>query len=138
MDQAPRTSLIAAIVRPEERTAIMGITSMLRTLASTTGPTVTGILAGHQRFWIAFVVAGCLRIAYDLGLWAIFVNLKVGRDDEKEEGEVQMRQIVRDGGREREDDEEELRDLVSESGSERSSTSLRRKRKEDELSDGGK
>lgn len=137
MDQAPRTALIAAIVRPEERTAIMGITSMLRTLASTTGPTVTGILAGQNRFWIAFVVAGSLRIAYDLGLWAIFVNLKLLQNEEKDEngeGEVQMRQIVRDGGRGRDGDEEELRDLNSDSGSERSLSPLTRDRKEDDLS----
>jgi hypothetical protein len=137
MDQAPRTALIAAIVKPEERTAVMGITSMLRTLASTTGPTVTGILAGQKRFWIAFVVAGCLRIAYDLGLWAIFVNLKLFQNEEKEgngEGVVQMTQIVRDGGRERAGDEEELRDLVSESGSERSSSSLESDTKEVHMS----
>ncbi|KAE8450157.1 hypothetical protein EG329_006938 [Mollisiaceae sp. DMI_Dod_QoI] len=139
MDQAPRTSLIAAIVRPEERTAIMGITSMLRTLASTTGPTVTGILAGHQRFWIAFVVAGSLRIAYDLGLWAIFVNLKLHVHEEKDGNgaELQMGQIGMDGGRQRMTDEEELRDLVSESGSETSSEDLKKDRKEDELSDLG-
>lgn len=31
MDQAPRSAFIAAVVKPEERTAVMGITSMLRT-----------------------------------------------------------------------------------------------------------
>ncbi|CZR59038.1 related to Staphylococcus multidrug resistance protein [Phialocephala subalpina] len=141
MDQAPRTSLIAAIVRPEERTAIMGITSMLRTLASTTGPTVTGVLAGRGRFWIAFVVAGALRIAYDLGLWAIFVNLKLHVHEEEKDGngEVQMRQI-RDSGRERMNDEEELGDLVGDSDDEsesgRSSEDFKRERKGVDLSDG--
>lgn len=33
MDQAPRSALIAGVVKPEERTAVMGITSMVRTLA---------------------------------------------------------------------------------------------------------
>ncbi|CAK7217714.1 hypothetical protein SBRCBS47491_003264 [Sporothrix bragantina] len=77
LDQAPRAALIAAVVRPEERTAVLGITSLLRTLASTTGPTVTGFLAGSGRFWIAFVVAGALRLAYDLGLFAMFVNIRL-------------------------------------------------------------
>lgn len=77
MDQAPRSAFIAAVVKSEERTAVMGITSILRTLASTAGPTVTGILAGNDRFWIAFVAAGLLRIAYDLGLWAMFINIKL-------------------------------------------------------------
>lgn len=55
----------------------MGITSMLRTLATTVGPSFTGLLAGHGRFWIAFVVAGALRISYDLGLFTMFVNMKL-------------------------------------------------------------
>ncbi|MCJ1226817.1 hypothetical protein MMC12_003471 [Toensbergia leucococca] len=77
MDQAPRSAFIAAVVRPEERTAVMGITSMLRTLAATLGPSVTGILADNDKFWIAFVAAGALRICYDLGLFAMFVNIKL-------------------------------------------------------------
>jgi len=81
MDQAPRAALIAAVVKPEERTAVMGITGMLRTLASTTGPTVTGILAGNDRFWIAFVAAGALRLAYDLGLFAMFINIKLHKHE---------------------------------------------------------
>ncbi|KXS93936.1 hypothetical protein AC578_7078 [Pseudocercospora eumusae] len=77
MDQAPRTALIAAIVKPEERTAVMGITSMLRTLAATTGPMVTGFLAGSDRFWVAFVAGGAFRLTYDVGLWVLFVNIKL-------------------------------------------------------------
>ncbi|EFX04103.1 major facilitator superfamily transporter [Grosmannia clavigera kw1407] len=77
LDQAPRAALIAAIVRSEERTAVMGVTSLLRTLASTTGPSLTGLLAGHDRFWIAFVVSGALRLAYDFGLFAMFVNIRL-------------------------------------------------------------
>lgn len=65
MDQAPRAALIAAVVKPEERTAVMAITSTLRTLANVTGPSFTGLLAEHGRFWIAFVVGGALRLAYD-------------------------------------------------------------------------
>lgn len=81
MDQAPRAALIAAVVKPEERTAVMGITGMLRTLAATTGPSVTGVLAGSDRFWIAFVTAGALRIAYDLGLFAMFINIKLHKHE---------------------------------------------------------
>jgi MFS family permease len=83
MDQAPRAALIAAVVKPQERTAVMGITSMLRTLASTAGPWVTGVLAGEGKFWIAFVVAGVARLAYDLGLWVLFVNVKIEGEEGK-------------------------------------------------------
>ncbi|KAI1766935.1 MFS general substrate transporter [Hypoxylon sp. FL1150] len=82
MDQAPRAALIAAVVKPEERTAVMGITATIRTLAAMAGPTATGVLAASERFWIAFVVAGCCRLAYDFGLYALFVNMKL-HDHEK-------------------------------------------------------
>ncbi|PVI08224.1 MFS transporter-like protein [Periconia macrospinosa] len=77
MDQAPRTAFIAAVVKPEERTGAMGITSMVRTLSMSVGPSVTGLLAGHDRFWAAFVATGICRVSYDLGLWILFVNVKV-------------------------------------------------------------
>jgi MFS family permease len=105
MDQAPRSAFIAAVVKPEERTAVMGITSMLRTLAATAGPSVTGILAGNDRFWIAFVAAGALRIAYDLGLWAMFINMTLHQHEEKGGGK-EMADVAR-----RENDEEELMDI---------------------------
>lgn len=77
MDQAPRAALIAAVVKPQERTAVMGITSTLRTLANVTGPSFTGLLAEGNRFWIAFVVGGALRLAYDLGLFVMFINIQL-------------------------------------------------------------
>jgi MFS family permease len=80
MDQAPRTAFIAAVVRPEERTGVMGITSMLRTLAMSVGPSITGLLSGNGTFWIAFLATGICRIIYDLGLWVLFVNVKVDKD----------------------------------------------------------
>lgn len=112
MDQAPRSAFIAAVVKPEERTAVMGITATLRTLASTAGPFVTGLLAGNDRFWIAFVAAGSLRICYDLGLWGMFVNMRLHQNEEK--GSVQTAE--NGGGRRRESDEEELRELPGNAG----------------------
>ena len=101
MDQAPRAAFIAAVVKPEERTAVMGITGTLRTLASAIGPSITGLLAGNDRFWIAFVVAGALRLIYDFGLWAMFVNVKL-YTHEVGERSVELR---------RPSDEEELAEL---------------------------
>lgn len=77
MDQAPRTAFIAAVVKPEERTGAMGITSMVRTLAMSVGPSITGLLSGHDLFWIAFLATGTCRITYDLGLWVLFSTVKV-------------------------------------------------------------
>lgn len=88
MDQAPRAAFIAAVVRPEERTAVMGITSTLRTLAAMVGPSITGVLAAGDRFWIAFLVAGALRLAYDFGLYALFVNMKLHQHETVPPAEV--------------------------------------------------
>lgn len=106
MDQAPRSALIAAIVKPEERTAVMGITSMLRTLAATAGPTVTGLLAGSDRFWIAFVAGGAFRLTYDVGLWVIFVNVKL---HQHEQAQPEMQQTSQQRQR---DDTEEMGSLA--------------------------
>lgn len=87
MDQAPRTAFIAAVVKPEERTGAMGITSMVRTLAMSAGPSITGLLSGNGSFWVAFLAAGICRVSYDLGLWVLFVNVKVDNRSTKEDDE---------------------------------------------------
>ena len=96
MDQAPRAAFIAAVVKPEERTAVMGITSTLRTMAMAMGPSLTGLLAGNDRFWIAFVVGGVLRIMYDLGLWAMFLNVKLHTHEANDSENVTQRTRVED------------------------------------------
>ncbi|EEQ32109.1 conserved hypothetical protein [Microsporum canis CBS 113480] len=85
MDQGPRAAFIAAVVKPGERTAVMGITAMLRTLGSTIGPSLTGFLADTDKFWIAFIIAGALRVAYDLGLFFLFVGLRVHAHEQSED-----------------------------------------------------
>ncbi|EME39863.1 hypothetical protein DOTSEDRAFT_74680 [Dothistroma septosporum NZE10] len=101
MDQAPRAALIAGVVKPEERTAVMGITAMMRTLAATAGPMVTGFLAGSNRFWIAFVAGGAFRLTYDIGLWVIFVNVKL---NQHEPAGPEMRQSTTQERRQSQDD----------------------------------
>lgn len=128
MDQAPRTAFIAAVVKSEERTSVMGITSMLRTLASLGGPTITGWLAGSNKFWIAFVVAGICRLLYDFGLWALFVDMKL-YENEKEGEETNV------GGR----DEEDVLEMQSLVGSENEidSESASDEYEDDKKTDGG-
>ncbi|KAK3061738.1 hypothetical protein LTS18_005544 [Coniosporium uncinatum] len=76
IDQAPRSAFISAAFSAEERTTVMGAFNVLKTLSKSGGPIVTGVLAGGDRFWIAFVVAGVLQASYDFGLLAMFVNHK--------------------------------------------------------------
>lgn len=82
MDQAPRQAFLAAAVLPSERTAVMGVVNVVKTLAQSGGPVVTGLLAGSNRFWIAFLVAGGLKIGYDLSLLKLFVGFR-GREEQE-------------------------------------------------------
>jgi hypothetical protein len=117
MDQAPRSAFIAAVVKPEERTAVMGITAMIRTLAAMAGPSVTGALAAGNNFWVAFVVAGVCRLCYDFGLYAMFVNMKLHQHEDDNNNKTRSRrprplagqQMMENHGRDqrRERDEEE-------------------------------
>ena len=84
MDNAPRTAFLAAVFLPNERTVAMGVLNVVKTTSQSLGPVVTGALSAANRFWIAFVVAGGLKVLYDLGILLIFVNHKT-RDDEPEE-----------------------------------------------------
>jgi MFS family permease len=108
MDQAPRAAFVAAVVRPEERTAVMGVNSALRTLAQSAGPSITGVLAGNDAFWVAFVAAGALKGSYDVGLWlwAMKIELRKGdgaakgpRDGDEEARGGQAVERVKLGGR---------------------------------------
>jgi MFS family permease len=74
MDGPPRSAFLAAIVLPAERTAIMGLVNVVKTTAQSLGPTLTGLLADRKLFWVAFVCAGTLKAAYDLGMLALFKN----------------------------------------------------------------
>ncbi|KAI4662752.1 uncharacterized protein J4E84_002432 [Alternaria hordeiaustralica] len=72
MDQAPRSAFLSIVVLPEERTAVMGVVNILKTLSQSSGPSLTGVLAGNDHFWVAFVAAGSLKATYDLLLLAFF------------------------------------------------------------------
>ncbi|KAI6603394.1 hypothetical protein MCOR12_003147 [Pyricularia oryzae] len=74
MDAGPRSAFLAAVIRPSERTAVMGLINTLKTIAQSVGPSATGFLAGSGHFWVAFVVAGSLKATYDLGMLAVFKN----------------------------------------------------------------
>lgn len=84
MDVAPRSAFLAAVVLPHERTAVMGMVNVAKTLGQSFGPLITGILAGKNMFWVAFVAAGSVKAAYDLGILAVFSGHKT-HDERTEE-----------------------------------------------------
>ncbi|KAI4250628.1 MAG: hypothetical protein L6R42_008706, partial [Xanthoria sp. 1 TBL-2021] len=76
MDQAPRQAFLAAAVLPSERTTVMGLVNVVKALSQSGGPLLTGWLAGMQKFWIAFLIAGVLKAGYDLAMLKMFLGFK--------------------------------------------------------------
>lgn len=83
MDQAPRQAFLSAAVLPAERTAVMGIMNVVKTMSQAAGPIVTGKLAAVNKFWLAFVVAGCLKLLYDGFLLLLFLGYRTVEDKAK-------------------------------------------------------
>ena len=71
-----RSSYVMAIVSPEERPAAASITSVPRSLASAASPIMAGYLLTLSSFGWPLVIAGALKIAYDLLLLATFRHVK--------------------------------------------------------------
>jgi MFS family permease len=72
MDVPTRSSYVMAVVSPAERAAAAGITSVPRSLASAVSPLIAGYLLGLSTFGWPLIVAGAVKIAYDLMLLATF------------------------------------------------------------------
>ncbi|KAK3642992.1 hypothetical protein LTR56_008861 [Elasticomyces elasticus] len=88
MDQAPRSAFLSAVVLPGERTEVMGIVNTVKTMSQSSGPLITGTLAGSDHFWVAFVVAGALKASYDVGMLSMFVNHRIeGESSRSESGD---------------------------------------------------
>ena len=105
MDQAPRQAFLAAAVLPAERTAVMGIVNVVKTLSQSLGPVVTGVLAGRGKFWVSFVAAGSLKIAYDVLLLGMFLGYRT----QEERAEAQVLEAQEEA---REDGRDEVRDAA--------------------------
>ncbi|MEO8992002.1 MAG: MFS transporter [Nitrosospira sp.] len=76
MDVPARSSYVMAIVPPEERAAAASMTSVPRSLASAAGPFLAGYLLSISSFGWPLVIAGGLKIIYDLLLLRMFRTVK--------------------------------------------------------------
>lgn len=105
MDQAPRQAFLAAAVLPSERTSVMGIMNVVKTMSQAAGPLVTGKLAGIGKFWVAFVIAGSLKILYDILLLGLFLGYRTAE-------EKAQKTVVEEEEREREQGSDQRRDAA--------------------------
>ncbi len=83
MDVPTRQSYIVAIVRPEERVAASGLTSISRNTAQAISPSITGYILQFLSLSAPFFVAGGLKIAYDIALYLNFRKLKAPEEKDK-------------------------------------------------------
>jgi MFS family permease len=73
MDVPTRQSYVMAVVDPDERSAAAGVTGVARTTGAAISPSISAPLIASASFAGApFVIAGSLKIVYDLLLWASF------------------------------------------------------------------
>ena len=77
MDQAPCSVFLTLIFPPDELTRALGVLNIAKMLSNSIGPVITGALMNARKSWIAFVVAGALKVAYDLGLLIFFMGVQV-------------------------------------------------------------
>jgi MFS family permease len=72
MDVPARTSYVMSVVTPAERPAAASLTAVPRSLAAAASPTLAGSLLAVSGFGWPLVIAGGLKIVYDLLLLALF------------------------------------------------------------------
>lgn len=80
IDVPARQSFVMAVVPPGERAAAAGVTNVPRSLAAATTPVLAGMLLARTTFGWPLVIAGMMKITYDLLLLALY------RDVREEEG----------------------------------------------------
>ncbi|HEX6480290.1 MAG TPA: MFS transporter [Ktedonobacteraceae bacterium] len=74
MDVPTRQAYTMALVTAEVRTATASVTSLARSAGSATSPVFSGLLLQGPLLLLGlpFLLAGALKSAYDISLWAIF------------------------------------------------------------------
>jgi len=76
MDVPTRSSYVMAVVAPAERAAAASVTSVPRSLASAVSPLIAGYMLGLSSFGWPLIVAGGLKIIYDLLLLTNFRSIR--------------------------------------------------------------
>jgi MFS family permease len=77
MDVPTRQSYTVAVVAPDERSAASGVTAIARSVGAAVSPSLTGIFLGLPALLsLPFLLAGGLKIVYDLALWRLFRSVK--------------------------------------------------------------
>ena len=77
MDVPARQAYVVSMVDPQERTAAAAYTNTARYVARPFGTVGAGVLMEQVAFGAPFVVAGALKVVYDLALYAVFRRVRL-------------------------------------------------------------
>jgi len=89
MDIPARQSYVVSVVNPEERPQAASITSVARLVSSSISPAIAGKILSLS-FLSPFVIAGALKLFYDLALFFSFKHIRPHEEElhEREEQRV--------------------------------------------------
>jgi Trk-type K+ transport system membrane component len=76
MDVPTRQSYLMSVVPETDRTPAAGFTNVSRSIAQTFSPSIAGYTIATLWLGSPFVIAGGLKITYDLVLYKIFRKVK--------------------------------------------------------------
>jgi len=76
MDVPTRQSYTMAVVDPDERAASAGILSVARNSGAAVAPLFTGAILASPSIGLPFLLAGGLKVVYDLWIFAVFRKVK--------------------------------------------------------------
>ena len=76
LDVPTRQSYTMAIVDPDERSAAAGLMSVARTGAAAIAPAFTGWMLAAPALGLPFLLAGGLKIIYDIAIFALFRHVR--------------------------------------------------------------
>ena len=83
MDVPTRQSYVMSVVDPDERSAAAGVTGIARTTGAAISPSISSVLVSSASFASApFLLAGGLKIAYDLLLYRAFRTVRPREETE--------------------------------------------------------
>ena len=76
MDVPTRSSYVMAVVRPEERAFASAATHLTRMAGWAAGPALAGLAASTSSLALPLLIAGGMKIVYDLLLWRAFRHVR--------------------------------------------------------------
>jgi len=76
MDVPSRQSYVVAIVKPEERVAVAGVTNLSRNIPFSASPMLVGYMFQFVSLTFPFIFSGVLKTIYDLLLYRSFKKIK--------------------------------------------------------------